>query len=81
MKFNVFEMPNLIAAGTMYFPISHAKEVIHAFRSYSENADDNKLTLYMLLHVKLTGYVDIHTFFIYPDKVACNSSASLISCL
>ncbi|XP_031567546.1 FAD-linked oxidoreductase DDB_G0289697-like [Actinia tenebrosa] len=55
IAFQVFEMPSLIVGGIMYYQISRAKEVIHAFRRYYAELNDNKLCLYMLLHMKPTG--------------------------
>ncbi|XP_031567542.1 FAD-linked oxidoreductase DDB_G0289697-like [Actinia tenebrosa] len=46
MKFKVYRMPDLIVGGTLYYPLSRAKEVVKTLLDYYERRNDNCLSFH-----------------------------------
>lgn len=69
MKFQLYDIPDNIIGGDLYYPVSKAPDAFKITRDLIREKADNRLSVYMMVHYKCSGPQVLCRFlFIGPPK-------------
>jgi len=69
MKFQLYDIPDNIIGGDLYYPTSKAPDAFKITRDFVREKADNRLAVYMMVHYKCSGPQALCRFlFIGPPK-------------
>ena len=55
MKFQLYDIPDNIIGGDLYYPVSKAPDAFKIIRDFIREKADNRLCVYMMVHYKCSG--------------------------
>lgn len=55
MKFKLYDIPDNIIGGDLYYPVSKAPDAFKITRDLIREKADNRLSVYMMVHYKCSG--------------------------